>query len=210
MTTSCDAVRSDLPELALGVLDGPDRARVLAHVRDCPRCTDELAGLAATVDAVATTATTDPPPGFESRVLARLDGPAQPVRRHRAALLAAAAVLLVVVAAGLVAVVGLGRDDPTASRTAAMTTPSGDVVGHIRVTGDPAEVLVAAPGWSAGEGGPYRLRVTTTAGRVVDDDQVTLTEGYAGYGIGDVAAADIDRIEMIDPEGRVVCSAVFA
>ena len=38
----CEEYGDELAELALGVLTGRDRARVLSHVDSCPRCAEEL------------------------------------------------------------------------------------------------------------------------------------------------------------------------
>ena len=38
----CEEYGDELAELALGVLTGRERARVLSHVESCPRCAEEL------------------------------------------------------------------------------------------------------------------------------------------------------------------------
>jgi hypothetical protein len=69
----CHEVRPSLAELATGAVSGDDRARALAHVTGCAACRQELAELARAADAVLLLAPpVDPPPGFESGVLARL------------------------------------------------------------------------------------------------------------------------------------------
>ena len=83
---ACDEVRAAAPELALGMLDGEERARVLAHARGCPACRahlDELAGVAQEILTAAPVH--EPPPGFESRVLDALRAAARPraARRRR-------------------------------------------------------------------------------------------------------------------------------
>jgi hypothetical protein len=66
-------------ELALGTLDGRERAEVLAHVEHCPNCRQELLLLSDIADRlVELTPSAEPPVGFETRVLAVLSaaGPA--------------------------------------------------------------------------------------------------------------------------------------
>ena len=80
-----DIMRSLLSELATGAIAGDERALVLEHLVDCAPCRQELARLTRAADALLGFAPrVEPPPGFESRVLAALGtgAPApQPPRR---------------------------------------------------------------------------------------------------------------------------------
>ena len=97
-----------IPELALGCLDGRERAAALDHVRQCLRCRQELAtyqGLAGELLELIPAAT--PPAGFEIRALAAMKAPprpgtATPRAGRRPGILRAAA------AAALIAVAGTG------------------------------------------------------------------------------------------------------
>lgn len=79
----CDAFHDAMAELALGVLDGRERAAALGHVAVCPACRRELARMCEVADRlVELTPGAEPPAGFESRVLAVLrqgDDPDAPV-----------------------------------------------------------------------------------------------------------------------------------
>ncbi|WP_116949371.1 zf-HC2 domain-containing protein [Jiangella endophytica] len=87
--TRCGEVADALAEVATGAASGPDRARVLAHLADCPDCRRELEELTRVADEVLLIAPEhDPPAGFEGAVLARIaalsdesaaDEPAEPV-----------------------------------------------------------------------------------------------------------------------------------
>jgi hypothetical protein len=98
----CSAVRPLLPELATGAIAGDERARALGHVSTCLECGRELAELTKTADALLLLAPpAEPPPGFESKVLATLEAAPGPVpihrprrRRARTVLALAAAVVL--------------------------------------------------------------------------------------------------------------------
>ena len=84
MRADCDDTRDLIPEVALGIASGEDRARVLEHVAHCRGCRDELGRLAAVTDELLVFAPeAEPPPGFEQRVL-RAIAPAQPNRPRRA------------------------------------------------------------------------------------------------------------------------------
>jgi hypothetical protein len=95
----CDRAVELAPDLALGLLDGAERAAVLAHVESCAACRTEVAELTELGERLLElTPDAPPPPGFESRVLGQL-APVQRRRRRRRSrrvLGAAAAVLLAV------------------------------------------------------------------------------------------------------------------
>jgi len=76
----CHEVRGLTAEVALGVADGEDRARVLDHVVDCSECRHELEDLTALADDLVVLAPEhEPPLGFELRTVRGL----QPKRRRR-------------------------------------------------------------------------------------------------------------------------------
>lgn len=103
----CSAVRPLLPELATGATSGDERAGALGHVATCLECSRELAELTRTAEALLLLAPpAEPPVGFESKVLARLEAPPAPVpvhrprRRRMRTVLALAAALLLAVGTG--------------------------------------------------------------------------------------------------------------
>jgi hypothetical protein len=79
-TSDCARVSPLLAELATGAATGYDRADALRHVAGCPACRGELAELSRVADDVLLLAPPrEPPAGFESAVMRRLD----PVSRRR-------------------------------------------------------------------------------------------------------------------------------
>lgn len=94
----CTRLEDSCAELALGVLPACERAEAMAHLQSCPACRQHLRELALTADAlVGLVADSEPPIGFEGRVLERLGlSSKRPlwrrvVARYRFALPAAAA-----------------------------------------------------------------------------------------------------------------------
>jgi hypothetical protein len=123
VTAECARVDAMAEELALGMVDEPERGELLTHVDGCPRCRALLDDLSATADQVLLIAPeAEPPVGFEARAVAVMDpGPVvgdMPSRRRRwVAIAAAAAILLAVGGLG----VGIGRaSSPTDARAAAL------------------------------------------------------------------------------------------
>jgi putative zinc finger protein len=146
------AEASDLvPDLALGLLDGAERATVLAHVEGCVRCQADLAGLTEVGENVLLLApAAEPPPGFESRVLAQVGPPRSPRARWSPGrpLLAAAAVLAVLLVAGAVlALTGGGddgRDGGERAAPATSTTGPGGVLATVDMLDGDGEVVAVA------------------------------------------------------------------
>lgn len=79
----CEQARELAPDLALGLLDGAERAAVLAHVDGCASCRRDVASLTELGEHLLLLAPQMPPPaGFETDVLAQL-APEQRQRRRR-------------------------------------------------------------------------------------------------------------------------------
>jgi hypothetical protein len=77
--SGCAEVRELLPELALGVAAGDERARALRHLSGCVECRRELDAMSTIADELLTLVPpAEPPGGFESAVLARI----APARRR--------------------------------------------------------------------------------------------------------------------------------
>jgi hypothetical protein len=75
----CEALSDGIAELALGIASGEERARVLEHTGRCPSCRRLLRELSILGDELLLLAPEhEPPAGFESRVLERLE-----LRRRR-------------------------------------------------------------------------------------------------------------------------------
>jgi hypothetical protein len=139
--TAPDCARVDdvLAESALGLLDGDERAEVLAHIATCPVCEQHLGALASAADALLVGGPeVEPPVGFEAAVIARLGEeparePSRPAaHRPRArVLLAAAAVLVVGLVVGLVAGSARWGGDRAEVATSLRT---GDIVDDAGVT----------------------------------------------------------------------------
>jgi anti-sigma factor RsiW len=109
MEPRCEEIRQLAPELALGIVEGEERGRVLQHLADCPECRAEVDRLSEVADELLLLAPhREPPPGFESGVLGGIRPPAprrrrwlRPVLAPVAAALAAAAIVLAIVAPDL-------------------------------------------------------------------------------------------------------------
>jgi len=80
----CAAFADVAAELALGVLTGRERAEALAHLDHCDECREHVRQLTMTgEELLGLLPSSEPPPGFETRVMERL-GLAVPGPRHAA------------------------------------------------------------------------------------------------------------------------------
>jgi hypothetical protein len=81
---SCEQTRAIAAELALGIADGEQRAQALRHLAECADCRRAVEELTAIADELLTLAPErEPPAGFESRVLARMQPAPEPARPRR-------------------------------------------------------------------------------------------------------------------------------
>ena len=76
---NCEQTRAIAAELALGIADGEQRAEALRHLAECPDCRRAVEELTTVADELLMLAPErEPPAGFESSVLARLQPEPEP------------------------------------------------------------------------------------------------------------------------------------
>lgn len=212
MTTNaeCADIRSLLPELALDTLTGEDRARALGHVEACSDCRRELRSLVEVGDELLLVApVTEPPVGFESRVVERLLGERQGRNRLKRAL-AIAAVLAAGIAAGGTALYLAGNADRelAAGYRRTLGVADGRYVAARPFVGERDEVGYAfgyegSPSWiffliDAGSDGTYDIEITTAGDTwVAGEMQIRDGEG-AWHGVLETDLHDLRRVSLID------------
>jgi hypothetical protein len=219
--TDHDRVQEGAAELALGLLSGPERADALAHMEGCGSCRTLVEELADVADRMLLLAPeTEPPAGFETGVLARLDGKERrrPRPRRRAVLAAAAVVafLLGGVAGALVFrdrqsrldreyIAALRELDGRALAAARVRVPDGDRVGQLFLyEGATSWVFITIddPG-SKGET-ELALELRFEDGRRVVLPGLRLVDGRGSLGTtAELRLRDLDGIRVVDPAGRL-------
>lgn len=207
----CDVFDAHADELALRQLDEPLRGRLLAHAAACPHCYSLLDSLGTLADRLVLAAPQmEPPAGFESRVLARLDAATVGSTRRSMGLRWAAAG---VAAAGIVvagALVALQFDDGPKVTTAAIVAAAGTEVGSIQLIDEPTpHVLVAidAPRPGRGIRTCELQRPDGTWEAVGAWDTAGIASGVWAVGIDPVL---LDATAMrITSDGDVLATAIF-
>ena len=217
----CEQCENELAELALGVLTGRERARVLSHVESCPRCAEELEVLSRTADTVVMAAPEmEPPLGFEVRLFERMGVTDALPRRRRLRPSRWVPAVVGVAAAALALGLGLSLTSspaPTVSApsqasrqvvTAALLS-NGKTVGHVMT-------VAGAKPWMS-----MTLDDSTAHGTVhcvvVTADGVTHTVGtfdaHQGYGAWmaplPVDPADVRSAKVVSPSGTVIATATL-
>lgn len=214
----CRPVREMAAELALGVLSGRERAAALGHLEQCAACRDHVAQLTAAADGLLDLLPgSEPPVGFENRVIARLaPGTARRRRTRRtvAAAVAAAAALGGALAGGW----ALGRAQPAqpsaagGSRTE-MTTATfvedGRPVGHAYASVSGALWVYMAVDLDQPTE-TVTCQVVDAAGHVSKVGTFPLNGGYGYWGApAPGATGHLEAVRLLDPRGDVVAAATF-
>jgi anti-sigma factor RsiW len=206
----CAAVQDDLAVLAMGGITGHDRARALAHLEGCPRCTARLDELSSTVDALTMLIPeADPPEGFADRTVAlfRAEKAAQrPWARRVVA--AAAVVVTLAVGAGVGEVVALQGSPPAAAvRTAPLhSTQGAEGTAILASTGDQGWLSMTVR--DAPTSGTVTCSIRLTDGSRRDVGRFSLVDGYGSWTATlPVGASSVRAVDITDGGGVTVAVA---
>jgi len=227
---SCADARDLAADLALGTLAGDDRARLLEHIDVCPGCEALVADLAGVVDSLLLlTPEADPPPGFESAVLARIAGAeaGQVIRRAAGrsgavrwprartlvAAVAAAVVLVTGSVAGTVALRG-GGTRPAAAvllrpgqlRTAALVGTNGYAWGQAFLFSGKTSWVFVDMKWDV-PNGAYTVMLDRWDGASMALAGLHLTDGEGSWGHTVGGAMDVTAVRVVDAGGHTICRA---
>jgi hypothetical protein len=213
----CEETHELLAEVALGIADGEERARVLEHVADCPDCRRALERESAVADELLVLAPEQEPPfGFELGVLRSIQRPARKRRLLvRPFAVAAAVALAVAITAG--GMLLAFRDDRRLADQyrATLAQAHGEYFGAVRLTdaahrpggvlfryqGSPSWILVTVEP-------PYRATVERAelvdrGGRRVPLASFELSNGAWGGSIP-VDLEDVAAVHLVGADGRSV------
>jgi anti-sigma-K factor RskA len=209
---ACAHARELAPELALGILDGDERAAVLEHLASCVECrahADELSRIGDSLLLLAPSA--DPPLGFVSRVAARLAAEPTDIRRRRrrawARTVAVAAAAAVVAALQTASLTGRDHHDALVRATLA-SSRSGERVGQVwAYDGDRDWLFMTVDNpWAADN--PYVCDAVLRDGRTVRLGRFQAHDGKGAWGEPvDVSLRDVTAVRVLTDDGTVVATA---
>ena len=211
MSDECMRVRELAPELALGVLNGEERADALDHLAHCGECRRYLDELSATADELVLLApSAEPPVGFEARVLERAQLAEGRRRRWRVPEWRVAVVAVALAAAAAAAVwIATGSDREVADRyrdtlatadgryftAVPLETMAGGRVGTVfGYAGEPSWCMVVVAPGDDGElrPGAYAVELVRADGRRFAMGPVSVEAGSGSAG----GAIDFDYREL--------------
>jgi Putative zinc-finger len=213
----CAETHELITELALGIADGEDRARVLEHVEDCADCRRELERQSAIADGLLTLAPEkEPPLGFELSVLRAIQPPGPRRRSILRPLAAVAAVALAVAITAGGMLLGFRDERRLADHyRATLALANGTYFGAVRLT-DPAErpggVMFAyrgSPSWILVTVTPphraavERAEIVDRSGRRIPLASFRLVNGTWGGSLP-VDLRDVSAVHLVGGDGRSV------
>ncbi|MFF2325694.1 MULTISPECIES: hypothetical protein [unclassified Streptomyces] len=223
---TCEQLREIGAELALGVLPARERAEAMDHLEHCPGCREYIHELTATSDALLSLVpVSEPPAGFEDRVIDRLGltagrRPLRGVRWRRFGLAAAAAAAsLALGGGGWVLGASAGRPAPVtpivspvqARLVTAGLTHAGHPFGQVYLyTGASPWLYMAVD--AEGHSGTVRCELQRADGSTVQVGSFALdSEGYGSWGAPYPAdTSPVTGLRLLNPDGTVLASATFA
>lgn len=207
----CTGFNEVAPELAVGILSGGERAGAVAHLARCANCQQLMIELTGAADELLLLAPeVEPPPGFESRVLARLAEQRAPRRPRLWALVAVAAVVILAAVGGGLTAQAVGNDHGEGGRlrTALAMSASGRTTCRVVLAGgNPASLLISLDG-TTGQYSDYVAEVQPKTGKAIPVGRFSLSDGHGMLATTVAAdAADLESVRVYDPDGRLVYEA---
>lgn len=222
-SSGCAPVADRLPELALGILSGGERAEVLAHLDECASCRDESADWAATADVLPLLLPeAEPPAGFEARTRERLRAeqilvPRRSTMRRLLTLAAVAAAVMIATLAAVRIVDARSSGSSSESsgsvpvQSARMIGQKGHEAGNAFMTSGSEQYIFIDVDYGA-KSGAYRIEAVDDANRVTPLGAVAINDGHGAWA-GEMptggSAAPPRMVRVIGPDGQVFCTARF-
>jgi hypothetical protein len=210
---NCSQVQDAAAEFALDVLDPEERSIVAAHLIRCSACRAEVDSMQAAAGRLLDLVPgTEPPLGFDRRVMKRVDSAGlRSRRRWRTALVTAAAAVFIVVGA-TVGVVETNSSHPATPHlvSAAFIATGGQQVGEIKLypAGRPPWVSMAIRGVAVH--GPVSCQLIDHDGTVITLGSFALVNGMGSWGAPDRwSTYDMSGARLVDATGQVLARATF-
>jgi hypothetical protein len=225
----CEQVRELAPEVALGIAEGEERDAALRHLTGCAGCRQLVSELSSVGDELLLLAPAkEPPPGFESRVLARID---QPPRRRwlrplaprwRLVAVAAALVLAVALGGGSVFLATAGDRRLADGYQAVLRQGQGSFFAAAPLQGSQGRVgtvfgYQGQPSWAMvtlrspiPAERRFQVQVLTRDGRYLAAGEAVLGGSHGAWG-GQlpVDLSAVHELRLLGPDGRTAFTATF-
>lgn len=216
---TCEPFDADLIDFSFGTLTGRRRAELVRHLSTCSACRHELESLTAVADVMLElTPDAEPPLGFESRLVERLETHESDHKRtvrHRFFAAAAAAVVVFALVGYVVGnsvsshVTSSSRSVSRAPVMAALTA-QGHRVGEVFLTSG-RQTWVYMTFEDVDWPGVVWCQLHLRNGSVETVGQFTMSNGYGAWAAKVAAAgADVVSAQVTSARGTVLASAALA
>ena len=207
---TCAEVEALAAELALGTVSGAERAGALDHLAGCSACRGLVDQLARAADNLLLLApVVEPPPGFETKVLARMGvapvGERRRPRRRRLAVGIAAVALVAAMSGAGVAWLAEGRERPGDIRTVLIADDEGQWTCRAMVYGDNPTWLVVSLDRLDGSNNAFTVEALQQ-GRTepVPVGTLALEKGHGTLARPlELPAGELESVRVLDRGGRV-------
>jgi anti-sigma-K factor RskA len=210
---NCAEVQDAAAEFALDILDSEDRSIIAAHLIRCSECRAEVDSMQETFEHLLDLVPgTEPPLGFDRRVMKRVDSAGGRTRRRwRAVVGAAAAALLIVVGVTMGAVATHSSHPATPHLVSApFIAAGGRQVGQIDVYAADRPPWVSMTVRGVDAKGPVSCELIDRDGTVTPLGSFDLVNGMGSWGAPDRwTDYDIAGARLVDASGQVVARASF-
>jgi hypothetical protein len=209
---TCDAVVASAAEYALGILPSPERSAVAAHILRCPACREEVATLQSIGEQLADLVPgTEPPLGFDRRVMAQIGMAMKPARQKFRVLvtLAAAAALAFATTLGGVLTAHNSNHHGRPALASAVVYSGGHAVGEAYVyPGQPPWFVMTVSG--AHVSGDVECLLVDASGTRSPVGWFNLTGGKGSWGSPWPSTPERMRgVLLEDAKGNVIASGAF-
>ncbi|MEX2268640.1 MAG: zf-HC2 domain-containing protein [Acidimicrobiia bacterium] len=209
---SCATARERAPELALGILDGAERAELLHHLVDCANCQAVVAEHNEIADLLPQLAPqVDAPPGFDRRVLRAFRGEHRRITRRTLTAVAAAIAAATITSIVVVRVIDADDERSVAApelRTVSMIGAGGTPVGRLTVSAGTPAALAVSVDYAVPDGG-YTLRLRIAGSDTGENlGTITIVDGRGQWnGRVSIPASGHPTVALVTPAGATVCEA---
>lgn len=209
---TCEQVRPDATEYALGILPADDAGRVSAHLLRCHACRREIDEIRRIGEQLLDLVPdTEPPLGFDQKVLSTLhSSPRAPKgrsRRHQLMFAAAAAVLVIAGAVTAVSLSNHGHPGRPDDLTAVLRQADRNV-GSIYIGGHPTWISMTVDRLSAA--GKVDCQLIFQDGTAADVGTFQLVDGRGAWGAPDPEGGAVPTaVRLVGPTGDVLATASF-
>ena len=215
----CAEVRELIPELAMGVAPGDERAMALNHLTTCAECRQVLEETSEIVDELLLLAPQhEPPPGFDAKVIEAVSGE-RPRRWKVSKGLAVAAAIVLAASLGAGFTRWAGSEDRQLANQYRQTldVANGDYLRAADLTGAQGETghvfaYQGSPSWvfitvEDAPSGVHRVRYVTTSGVTHWLGVCTVRHRHGSWGTAiDIPVYALDSIELVHDGNRMTAN----